>query len=100
MSGYVRGAGSAGQPSCPPELAPALEVAKPLHEPARCGRVVLTAAARLAMSALLRVRVWGQRAGQVWGRAGKTGGLARGEDQSARTPTSAGPWGRGSCLPP
>ena len=54
MSGYVRGAGSAGQPSCP-------------HEPARCGRVVLTAAARLAMSALLRVRVWGQRAGQVWG---------------------------------
>ena len=70
MSGYVRGARSAGQPSCPPELAPALEAAKPLHEPARCGRVVPTAAARLAMSALLRVRVWGQRAGQVWGRVG------------------------------
>lgn len=64
MSGYVRGAGSAGQPSCPPELAQALELAKPLHEPARCGRVGLTAAARLAMSALLRVRVWGPGAGQ------------------------------------
>ena len=53
-SGYVSGAGSVGQPSYSPELAQGVLV---LAELARCGRAGLTAAARLAMSALVRVRV-------------------------------------------